>query len=128
MGGNAELVHFLQRALGYSLTGDTSEQVIFILYGTGANGKTTLLKTVGSMVGDYGQQTPIDTLMVRRGNTIPNDVARLRGARFVTAVEAEEGQRLAESLIKQMTGQDKIAARFLHAEFFDCRAGDNRRF
>jgi hypothetical protein len=95
MGGNAELVRFLQRAVGYSLTGDTSEQVVFIFYGTGANGKTTLLKTVGSMVGDYGQQTPIDTLMVRRGNTIPNDVARLRGARFVTAVEAEEGQRLA---------------------------------
>jgi P4 family phage/plasmid primase-like protien len=119
MDGNADLIHFLQRATGYSLTGNTSEQCLFILYGTGANGKTTLMQTISAMLGEYGLQTPVDTLMVRRGHVIPNDVARLRGARFVTAAEAEEGQRLAESLVKQMTGQDKLAARFLNAEFFE---------
>lgn len=119
MGGDKELISFLQRAAGYALTGDTSEQCMFILYGTGANGKTTFLQALSDAMGDYARQTPTDTLLVKRGDTIPNDVARLKGARLVTAAEADEGRRLAESLVKQMTGGDKLSARFLHGEFFD---------
>lgn len=122
MNGKQELIKFLQRAIGYALTGDTSEQVIFIFHGSGANGKSTFLETISAMLGDgYAQQTPTSTLMVRRNETIPNDIARLKGARFVTAVEAEAGQRLAESLVKQMSGQDKLVARFMRGEFFEFR-------
>lgn len=71
------------------------------------------------MLGDYAQQTPTETLMVKRNEGIPNDVARLTGARFVSAVEAEGGRRFAEALVKQITGGDKIAARFLRREFFE---------
>jgi len=119
MDGNKDLIEFLQRAIGYSLTGDTSEQCLFILFGSGANGKSTFLQTISAMLGDYAKQTPTETLLVKRGGSIPNDIARLKGARFVTASEAEADHRLAESLIKQMTGSDTISARFLHQEYFD---------
>ena len=121
MAGNPDLIAFLQRAVGYALTGDTSERCLFILHGSGANGKSTFLNVVSALLGeDYAQQTPTDTLLTKPwGNTIPNDVARLRGARLVTAQETEEGRRLAESLVKQMTGGDKLTARFLRAEFFE---------
>jgi putative DNA primase/helicase len=119
MAGNDELIGFLQRAAGYSLTGDIREQCMMILYGSGANGKTTLLETLAAMMGDYATKTPTETLLVKRGDTIPADVARLRGARLVTAVEAEEGQRLAESLVKQMTGGDTLTARKLYGDFFE---------
>ncbi len=115
----AELVAFLQRGFGYSLTGDCSEQCLFIFYGGGANGKTTLLTTAVTMLGDYAVSTRPESLMVKRGDIIPNDVARLKGARLVIAVEAEAGQRMAEGLVKQMSGQDRMTARFLHQEFFD---------
>ena len=119
MNKNADLIGFLQRATGYSLTGDVSEQCLFILFGSGANGKSTFLRTVGFLTGDYGQQTATETLLVKQKGAIPNDIARLKGARFITASEAEAEQRLAESLIKQMTGNDIITARFLHQEWFD---------
>lgn len=119
MDGNENLIAFLERAIGYSLTGDTSEQCLFILYGTGANGKSTFLQAVSSILGDYAKQTPTETLLVKQRGAIPNDVARLKGARLVTASEAEADQRLAESLIKQMTGSDTVSARFLHQEWFD---------
>jgi putative DNA primase/helicase len=117
--GRAPLITFLQRALGYSLTGDCSEQVLFVLWGSGANGKTTLLTTAVTMMGDYALSTRPETLMVKKGDQIPNDVARLRGARLVIAVEADGGQRLAEGLVKQMTGQDRMSARFMRQEYFD---------
>lgn len=120
MNGNQGLITFIQKALGYTLTGDTREQVLFILYGTGANGKSTLINTIISLLGDYALQTPAETfLQGDRSGGIPNDIARLRGARFVAAVEAGEGRRLSEVLIKQLTGQDTITARFLHQEFFE---------
>jgi putative DNA primase/helicase len=119
MDGNEHLISFLQRAIGYSLTGETSEQCLFIFYGSGANGKTTFLQTINSMLGEYAMQTPTETLLIKRRGAIPNDVARLKGARFVTASEAESEQRFAESLIKQMTGGDTLSARFLHQEWFD---------
>lgn len=119
MGGNRELVDFLQRAIGYSLTGDTGEQCLFFLHGCGANGKSTLLNAIKEALGDYAMQCPAETLMVKQGGGIPNDIARLRGARFVATSETEDGRRFAESMIKQLTGQDTIAARFLFAEYFE---------
>jgi len=120
MGGDQELVSFLQRAIGCTLTGDTSEQVIFILHGKGANGKSTLLETLRAMLGeDYTVQIRAESLMVKQGDTIPNDIARLKGARLVNARETEEGKRLAEALVKEMTGGDTMTARFMRGEFFD---------
>lgn len=117
-----ELIEFARRAIGYTLTGHTTEQVLFLLHGGGANGKTTLLETVRHIAGDYASQVPADSLMATRmGGGIPNDLARLPGARFVSAVETDEGRRLAEGLVKRITGGDTITARFLHAEWFDFR-------
>jgi putative DNA primase/helicase len=114
-----ELRAFVQRAAGYSATGDTSEQCMFIHHGPGANGKSTFQETVAAALGDYAMRTPTETLLVKRSGGVPNDVARLKGARFVTASETEEGRRLAESLVKDLTGQDTISARFMWAEWFD---------
>jgi putative DNA primase/helicase len=119
MAGREKLIAFLQCAFGYALTGDVSERALFILYGCGANGKSVLVETLHAILGDYAMRTPTETLMVKQKGAIPNDVARLKGARFVTANESEEGQRLAESLIKDLTGGDTISARFMRAEFFD---------
>ena len=114
-----ELRRFVQRAVGYSLTGDTSERVLLILHGAGRNGKSTLLEALREVLGDYGMQTPAETLLAKASGGIPNDVARLKGARFVSASETEAGRRLAEALVKQMTGNDSISARFMRAEWFD---------
>lgn len=111
----------MQKAVGYSLTGSTEEQCLFILHGTGANGKSTFLNTISTMLGDYARQTPTDALLVKRGDGLSNDVARLHGARLVSAVEVEGGRRLAEAQVKQLTGGDLIAARFLYQEFFEFR-------
>jgi P4 family phage/plasmid primase-like protien len=115
-----ELISYVQKAVGYSLTGLTREQVLFIAHGGGSNGKTTFLEVLTQMVGDHSQQTPTETFMVKdRAGSIPNDIARLKGARLVTATETESGQRLAESLVKQATGGDKLVGRFMRQEFFE---------
>mgnify|MGYP002345432775 FL=1 len=119
MGSKASLVQFLQRTTGYSLTGVTGERALFFLYGMGANGKSTFLETIKAMLGDYAMRTPTETLLAKHDGAIPNDVARLKGARFVSASEAEEGKRLAESLVKALTGGDTISARFMRSEWFD---------
>ena len=117
---NVHLIFFVRKALGYSLTGSIRERCIFILWGVGRNGKSTLLDVIQSMMGEYAMRTPTDTLMMQyHGQSIPNDVARLKGARFVTASESEEGQRIAESKIKDLTGGDIVSARFMRGEFFD---------
>ncbi|MDR1896020.1 MAG: hypothetical protein LBR10_04430, partial [Prevotellaceae bacterium] len=99
MNYNTELISFLQTAGGWALTGDTSEQVMFILFGAGANGKSTFLNTLMKLLGDYAIATPTDTFMKRNGEQISNDIARLRGTRLVTTTEAEQGKRLSEPLI-----------------------------
>lgn len=119
MADRADLVEFVQRAVGYSLTADTSEQVLFFLFGVGANGKSTFLETIRTMLGDYALQMPADTLMARNDRSQTNDVARLRGSRFVAASEAEEGRRFAEVMVKQLTGGDVITARYLYSEHFE---------
>jgi len=114
-----ELRGFVRRAGGYSATGDTSEQCMFINHGPGANGKSTFQEALAEALGDYAMRTPTETLLSKRVGGVPNDVARLKGARFVAAAETEEGRRLAESLVKDLTGQDTISARFMRAEWFD---------
>ena len=121
MADRAGLVDFWQRYVGYCLTGDISEHAFGIAYGKGSNGKTTMFETISGMMGDYAIKTRADTLMVKRSGGVNNDIADLRGARLVTAVEAAEGQRLAESLIKELTGGDTIRARFLYHEAFSFR-------
>ena len=114
-----DLRAFVQRAVGYSATGDTSEQCMFINHGGGANGKSTFQEAIAAALGDYAMRAPTEMLLAKRSEGVPNDVARLKGARFVSASETEEGRRLAESRIKDLTGQDTITARFMKAEWFD---------
>jgi len=121
MGGNERLIAFIQRAVGYSLTGHVNEQVLLLLYGVGANGKSTFLETARSLLADYSAITDFTTFLKRDSEGARNDLARLVGTRFVSAVEAEAGKPLAEALVKQLTGGDTITARFLFKEFFDFR-------
>jgi putative DNA primase/helicase len=122
MRGDRELIAFLQRAVGYSLSGLTAEQCLFFLFGMGRNGKSTFLRTMQEILGEYAAQCSPDTLMTKsRDGGANNDIARLRGARFVSTIEAEEGKRFAEALIKQMTGEDTLVARFLFQEHFEYR-------
>lgn len=117
--GDKAVIDFIQLAIGWSLTGIQQDHKFFILYGSGANGKSTFLNTILSLLGDYGIQTPTETLLTKHGSSgNSNDIARLKGARFVSAVEAQEGKSLNVTLIKQLTGGDPIAARFLYAEHF----------
>jgi putative DNA primase/helicase len=120
MNGRANLVAFLQRAFGYCLTGITSDKAMFILYGaSGDNGKSTMIDVIQRLLGDYAMRTPTDTFLKKRDGGIPNDIAKLKGARFVWASENERGSRLSEALIKEMTGSDKMSARFMRGEFFE---------
>lgn len=116
---NTELINFLRRAIGYALTGSTVEQVLFILWGCGANGKSTFLEIIRAVLGDYGRTADSALLMHQNHDGVRNDVARLAGARFVSTSETEAGRHLAEVLVKQLTGGDKVAARFLYSEFFE---------
>jgi len=119
--GDQELVDYIQRVMGYCLTGETSEQCLFFFYGAGANGKSTLLNVIKELLGpEYSKQTPAESLMVKtKGGGASNDIARLEGARVTLSNEVEEGSRLAESMVKQLTGSDPITSRFLYAEFFE---------
>jgi len=120
MGNNMALIDFLQKAVGYSLTGDTREQCLMLLYGDGFNGKSTFINAISALLGEYAAGTPTESLMAKQGDSgINNDIARLKGARFVSAIETEDGKRFSESLIKQLTGGDRVVARFLHKEFFE---------
>jgi len=113
-----ELIRYIQKVLGYTMTGDTDDQSFFILYGSGQNGKSTFVETIAKMFGDYAHRTATDTFFVKRreqGQATP-DIAKLRGKRFVYANESDSKRTLAESLIKDLTGGDKISARQLHRE------------
>jgi len=113
-----ELVRFVHNAAGYTLTGDTREQVFFILHGSGSNGKSTFIGALRDILGDYETKTSTDTLVEKKNAGNTNDVAALRGARLVSAIETSAGKRLAEALVKELTGQDAVTARFLYQEFF----------
>ena len=94
--GNEELITFLQRAIGYSAIGLSNEQHLFFLYGAGANGKSTFIELIAEILGEYAQKAPASMLKKKRGSWIPSEVARLKGARFVTACELSEGMELDE--------------------------------
>lgn len=120
--GNQEIIDFMQTAIGYSLSGDVREQCLFILYGTGRNGKSRFLSCINELLSDYAINCPSTTLIRKQNQSggIPNDIARLKGSRMVTAVENNENVSFDESMVKQLTGgTDKITARFLNREFFD---------
>jgi len=116
-----ELRSYVQRAIGYSLTGDTSEEVLFMPYGKAATGKSTFIEAIRAALGDYAKTADFESFLQRSfaSGGPRNDIARLIGARFVSSIEVEEGKRFAEGLIKNITGGDTIAARYLHKEFFE---------
>ena len=116
--GNKDDIRFVQRAFGYTLTGETSEQCWFLLAGDGNNGKSTFIKVLLALLGTYGSTVPVATLLKSQSDRIPNDIAMLMNVRGAFASESEEGRSLAESLVKLLTGGDEISARFLHGEFF----------
>src|SRR5829696_1168123 len=116
---DAALIKFLKRYSGYTLTGITRERLLAILYGFGKNGKTTLVELLHEVLGDYARNTDVETLLIKKYQGVGNDVAALKGARFVSAAEVEKGRRLAESKVKQLTGRDPVTARFLFGENFD---------
>jgi len=119
MAGDHDVVEYLQRAVGYSLTGDTREHLLFFLHGFGENGKSVFINIIQKLLNDYAAQTPVSTIMKKAKGNIPNDIARLKGARFVSTTETEEDSRISDAEIKHMTGGDIVTARFLHKEYFE---------
>ena len=118
-GGDIELQRYLQRMAGYCLTGVTTEHALFFLYGTGANGKSVFANTLTAIIGDYAAVAAMDMFMASHGDRHPTDMAGLRGARVVSAIETEQGSRWAESKLKALTGGDRITARFMRQDFFE---------
>ncbi|PHC37061.1 DNA primase [Bacillus pseudomycoides] len=117
--GDQDLVEYMQRLIGYSLTGDISEQIIMFLVGGGSNGKSTFINIIKDLMGEYGKQAKADTFIKKKDTGANNDIARLVGARFVSAIESEEGEKLSESFVKQITGGEPVLARFLRQEYFE---------
>lgn len=120
-GGDRDLIRYIQKAVGYSLSGSTTEQCAFFLYGTGRNGKSTFLEIIRSIMGDYATNIQPQTIMVKpsSGSSPNSDIARLKGARLVTSVEPNEGMRIDEGLLKQLTGDDVVTARKLFGDEFE---------
>ncbi|HKD20969.1 MAG TPA: phage/plasmid primase, P4 family, partial [Rhizomicrobium sp.] len=124
MGDRRALVEFLQKAIGYTLTGIDSARCMFFLHGTGANGKSTFVNLFEHLLGDYARSTPVHTLQQKKNDSsVSDDLARLRGARLVTASEVEEGRKFDVALLKRLTsGGDSITARHLYGKFFQFRS------
>src|SRR5204863_9206782 len=116
---NDELYAYLRRFVGYLLVGDTREQSLHFLWGLGANGKTVFCEVLLRLLGDYAVAVSPDLIMLRRHSGIPNDVARLRGARAALMNETSQGARFDEAKLKDLTGGDALSARILHGEFID---------
>jgi len=117
--GDRELITFFQRLVGYFLTGDVREHVLAVFHGSGCNGKSTLIAVLRRLLGEQAVTAAFDTFMRQRDRGPRNDLARLHRARLVTAAESGEGRRLDEATVKEITGGDKIAARFLYGEHFE---------
>jgi putative DNA primase/helicase len=117
--GDDELIRFVQRFIGYCLTADVREHVLVVFHGGGANGKSTLVGILRRLLGDFAVAAPFDSFVRQRDRGPRNDLARLHRARLVTAAESGEGRRLDEATVKEITGGDVIAARYLYGEFFE---------
>ena len=117
-----QTINYLQKAIGYTLTGSTEEECLHFLYGNGRNGKTTFIQIIEKLLGDYAKKSQVSILMKKdksMGQGASNDIARLKGARFVSTTELGQWDRLDEGLVKDLTSTDTISGRFLYSEFFD---------
>ena len=121
LNNDQQLIRFIQRTVGYLLTGEVSEQAIVFFWGTGANGKSTLLNVLRDILGDYAKQAAPNLLTVRLGESHPTELADLEGARLVTASEIGSGKRLDEALVKHLTGGDRIKGRRMRQDFYEFR-------
>lgn len=117
--GDQDVIHYVQKALGYSLTGDVSEELLHFCYGHGKNGKSVMANVIVKIMGDYVQTANFDLLAYKESGGSSNDVARLAGARLVMANETRENQRLDDQKLKALVSTEKITARFMYAEFFE---------
>lgn len=118
-GGSDEMLAYIQRWCGYMLTGDTREEGFLFVYGPGGSGKSTFVRAVAEIAGDYARASQMDAFAARERSEHATEIANLAGARIVTATETEEGARWNESRIKALTGRDKISTRFMRQDFFE---------
>ncbi len=117
--GDKALVQYIWRLIGYSLTGSIREQIIILCWGTGSNGKSTLLSVIRDLLGDYASEADAESFMERKSEMIREDIAALDGARFVAASETSDGRRLSEALVKKMTGGERLRARRLYENGYE---------
>lgn len=115
--GDEDLIAFIQRSIGYCLTGSVKEQVMFLCHGDGSNGKTTFVRAIQHVLADYSTQVDSKLLMQSRNDAHPTGLTDLRGKRFAGAAESDRGKQLAEAMIKQLTGDDIITARRMRQDF-----------
>lgn len=118
-GSDQELIGYMQRAAGYALTGDTSEQCLFFMHGLGCNGKSVFASVLLHVLGDYGQRAPAEIIMRQERSSASSPspyIARLRGVRLAVTSELEDQQRFGEAKVKDLTGGDKIVGRALHKD------------
>lgn len=117
-GGDEELIAYLRRLTGYCLTGSTREEMLAFFWGPGGNGKGVFLNTISAILRDYATPAGMDTFTASSSDRHPTELARLLGARLVTASETQSGRHWDEARIKSLTGRDTISARFMHKNFF----------
>lgn len=117
-GGNQDLVDYIHRILGYSLTGLVEHQAWFFFYGSGANGKSTLLQVIQAMMGNYCMSAQPTTFLRQNADTVRTDIARLRGARMIVIAETDASHKMDLSLLKQFSAGDHLTARHLYGREF----------
>jgi putative DNA primase/helicase len=118
-GGDVDLVSYLQRAVGYTLTGSVREHVLLFLYGDGRNGKSTFLRVLQTLFGPYGMTGASDLLLATPGNQHPTAIADLQGRRLIVCSEIEAGRTFNEARVKQTTGGDRLSARRMREDFWE---------
>lgn len=114
-----DTINYLQKALGYSLTGDVSEELLHFCYGQGKNGKSVMANVIVKIMGDYVQTANFDLLASKETNGATNDIARLAGARLVMANETKDNQRMDDQKLKSLVSTEKLTARYLYSEYFE---------